>query len=143
MLRYSAPVLFLLLVLSCSEQTAQNVFRAGRPGHPGSALTPAQRAISPITTEWLVGYWGYNGRCRPPYLDTALWPDGTYTMGDGSGRWALSGKTLTVRGERRPSIEFMYRRLGDPGVSTLRKTGPNEVQVRATDGPDVLYRRCD
>ena len=79
--------------------------------------------------EWLVGYWAYEGAGCGPSLETSLWPDGTYTMGDGSGRWALRDSTLTITQETAPSIRYMQVRLGDPGPSTVRKLGPNEMQV--------------
>ena len=97
---------------------------------------------SSLTVEWLVGYWAFEGRCQ---LDesTALWPDGTYTMGGGYGRWSLLGAALTIHEEGRPSVDYMQVRLGDPGPSTVRKIGANEIEVRWGTGLESRFVRCN
>ncbi|HEY0014210.1 MAG TPA: hypothetical protein VGB79_15310 [Allosphingosinicella sp.] len=114
---------------------------------PRSLLAPPLRRTSPVTRQWLVGYWAYNGQCEDD-SETALWPDGTYTMGQGGGRWSLVGSTLKMRLERLPGEEFMQVRLGDDGSSEIRKTGSDEMQVEwggglKAGGAGARFVRCD
>jgi hypothetical protein len=116
-----------MLAASCSEPLVKNDQVPPTSTRPPNLLTAEQRVASPITREWLVGYWAFGG-CQTDY-ETALWPDGTYTMSGGHGRWTLSGSTLTITREKGPDFELMQVRLGDAGSSTLRKIGPDEMQV--------------
>lgn len=127
--RRRSALLLATATASCSEPMTQNSSAPAPAARPASLLSPEERKTSPLTQEWLVGYWAYEGAGCGPGMETSLWPDGTYTMGDGSGRWALSGSTLTIAQETAPSISYMQVRLGDPGPSTVRKHGPNEMQV--------------
>ena len=90
---------------------------------------------------WLVGSWAPEGRCDA-LLDTALRADGTYGMGDGGGRWSLVGDRLTISEARRPGIQLMQARLGDPGISILRRLGPDRLEARPEGGPPSAYGRC-
>ena len=149
-------LVMLVLVSGCSIPAAKNALSPGdvvnraetaQRNRPESLLSPEQRVKSPITAEWLVGYWAYSGLCDSD-TETALWPDGSYTMADGRGRWSLTGSTLTMTLERRPSVEFMQVRLGDHGSSELRKIGPDEMQVEwgggiGAGGAGGRFIRCD
>lgn len=140
-------IAFLLLVApACSDASAN--FGTTALGRPASLLSAAQRRVSPITRDWLVGYWAYEGAGCDGDLETSLWPGGSYTMGDGAGRWSLRGSTLTIVEQRAPSISFMQVRLGEGGPSTVRKLGPNEMQVdwgggAAAGGAGGRFVRCD
>ena len=122
---------------------------------PQSLLSRAERAAAPLSRDWLVGYWVYAGYASPGTPrdvaracsadgETALLADGTYHMGgDGSGHWRLDGARLTMRLGQEPSIAYMQVRLGDGGVSRIRKTGPDEIGVRWRGGPESRFLRCD
>jgi hypothetical protein len=122
---------------------------------PQSLLAPAERAAAPLSRDWLVGYWVYATYASPGTPaeaaracradgETAILADGTYRMGgDGRGRWALDGARLTMRLEQEPAIAYMQVRLGDGGLSRIRKTGPDEIAVRWSGLPEARFVRCD
>ncbi len=135
----------MMFAASCSEPLAKNDLEPNARPRPPELLTAEQRAASPITSEWLVGYWSL-GDCQSDH-ETALWPGGTYSMAAGPGRWKLSGSTLTMTMEKRPDIELMQVRLGGAGSPTLRKIGPDEMQVDwggglGAGGVDRRFFRC-
>jgi hypothetical protein len=107
---------------------------------PHSPLSPAERAAAPLSAQWLVGDWTMFG-CGPE-PDTAIFPDGTYRMADGGGHWTLAGSRLTMRLERLPSVEIFGLRLGEGGVSRIRKIGPDEIAVRWPGAPESRFVRC-
>ena len=115
-------------LLACSPDVAPVLNEQAATPRPAPLLTGARREVSTLTREWLVGYWALDGDCAFP-LDTGLWPDGSYTMGEGGGRWTLSGDTLTIIQHRPPGIEFMRLRLGDPGRSRVRMASPDRILV--------------
>ena len=142
-----AILLLLMVVASCSraeEDAPSN--RTGEIRRPERLLSIEELSASPITKEWLVGYWAYEGNCDQE--ETSLWPDGTYTMGDGNGRWSLTGSTLIVEPVKLPSTSYMQVRLGDGGPAQLRKLGPNAMQVdwgggMVAGGAGGRFLRCD
>jgi hypothetical protein len=127
----SVALLSLALIGCAPDSPPEN--RIDALGRPVAPLTPAEREAGGLTRAWMVGYWAYEGNCRSR-LETALWADGNYTMGDGGGRWSLSGNRLTIVEQRPPGIQFMRVRLGDPGPSTIRKLGADLIEVRWEGG---------
>ena len=83
--------LFLALIWGCTTES-EGVSQKEPPSRsrPTSQMSLSERESSPLSKQWLIGYWAYEGACSSD-LETAIWPDGTYTMGDGRGRWSLSG----------------------------------------------------
>lgn len=78
---------------------------------------------------------------------TTFLSDGTYTLGNGRGRWSLSGSTLTLHLEQEPTDVHPAGQLGGGGVANVRIDGPDEMLV---DYGDVVgghsyvfvFRRC-
>lgn len=150
LLTMRTALVILLVVGACRGPATESDDRQADPlasNRPASLLSPHQRQTSPITRAWLVGYWAIEGDCEDN-SETALWPDGTYTMGAGGGRWSYSRPTLTMTLERHPGEEFMQTRLGDHGPSEIRKIGPDAMQVecgggRQAGGAGARFVRCD
>src|SRR5436190_11778652 len=121
---------------------------------PQSLLSPAERAAAPLSREWLVGYWVYAGStsgrwtmdrdqtCRTDG-ETAILPDGSYRIADGFGRWTLEGARIVMSLTEPPNIQYMQLRLGDGGVSRIRKLAPDEIGIRWRGAPEVRFIRCD
>jgi hypothetical protein len=109
-------------------------------------MSLSERESSPLSKQWLTGYWAYEGACSSE-LETAIWPDGTYTMGDGRGRWSLSGDSLIVQVDRPATVQMMQVRLGDEGTSSVRKVGANKLHVSwgsdSETDPSGTFFRCE
>jgi hypothetical protein len=146
MARRSLPIPMLCLAAACS--LADDAAPAPHAGRPHSLVAAGQRATAALNATWLVGYWDYRRGCGPGDSGTAFWPDGTYTMGDGHGRWSLAGDILTAEIVRPPSRAIFAPRLGD-GRIRIVIAGPDEIAARWAGPPDqaspalVSYYRCD
>ena len=94
------------------------------------------------TSEWMVGYWDHDQECRSG-AGTSLWPDGSYTMNDASGRWSLTGNLMTTVERKAPSVRIFQVRLGEPGRSRIDVVGPTTISVHSDGGSPGLFYLCD
>ena len=123
-----------LAIGACSPWSATEP--GPRTGRPKSLLSAEARNTTRLTRRWLVGYWTV-GDCRSD-AGTSLWSDGTYNMGDGYGRWSLSGNTLTTEEVRGPTTYIFAARLGMGIPFRIWIAGPNTIRVQGVGPPDSV-----
>lgn len=105
---------------------------------------PVERTESlAVNAERLLGRWSADEDCLG---GTTLRADGTFALGDGGGRWRLSGSTLTVTLERPPSGGRNIE-LGEGGTAFVAMDGPDAIVVDygwESGGYKMFirYRRC-
>ncbi|HEX8618536.1 MAG TPA: hypothetical protein VF911_13195 [Thermoanaerobaculia bacterium] len=113
-----------------------------RPSYPKSQLKLEDRRIAEPSSLWLVGYWDHDQECRSG-AGTSLWPDGSYTMNDASGRWSLAGNLLTVSEKKAASVRIFQARIGDPGRSRIEVVGPTTLSVHWDGGGEARFYLCE
>ena len=134
------PVIVLALAAAACSPSARDE-DGPRPLHADSRLSPAERSASALTSEFLVGYWDHDRACRSG-AGTSLWPDGRYSMNNGSGRWSLAGNRLTIVQRKPASVPIFQVRLGEPGRSRVEVIGPNTISVSWDGGGEARFYLC-
>lgn len=134
-------LVFALALSAAACSPAGQGGHSSRPIYSKSQLRLEERHVSEPTFQWMVGYWDHNQECRSG-AGTSLWPDGSYTMNDASGRWSLAGNLLTTVEKKPPSVRIFQVRIGDPGRSRIEVVGPTTISVHGDGGSPGLFYLC-